>query len=233
MINIAVFDISGPYGHFRKAYAPLSPVTYPCPTPTAVCGMVGAILGFGKDEYIERINRNDFAIGVRILNPVRKFRAAVNLIKAERRSPGDFISTDIHDQIPYEFLKEPAFRIFFSHGDASLMERLCSMLGSGRTAYTPVLGLAGCIASTSFVGCFRADIERSGLEVPVCTWVSAQARVRYDLGRRYQRFRMPSRMLPDRTVIRFDEVVVAEDSAPIHVVGADVVKVEDNWVCLL
>ncbi len=232
-MNIAVFDIWGPYGHFRKAYAPLSPVTYPCPTPTAVCGMIGAILGLGKEEYLDRLNCGHFSIGIQMLNPVRKFRAAINLIKAESRSLGDFISTDVHDQIPYEFLQDPAFRIYFSHEDVALMDDLCAMLSSGSTAYTPVLGLAGCIASTSYVGCYQAQVDRNVEEVAVCTWVPAEAVVHYDLKRRYQRFRMPARMLTDRTVVRFDEVIVAEDIEPIKVEQTDAVRIEDKWICLL
>ncbi len=47
-----VFDVAGEYGQFKRPYSPMSPVSYPFPPPTAVLGMLGAIAGYAKDDYL-------------------------------------------------------------------------------------------------------------------------------------------------------------------------------------
>ena len=46
------FDIAGPIAMFRRPYTTTSSVSFPLPPPTAVAGLIGAIVGLnnGSDE---------------------------------------------------------------------------------------------------------------------------------------------------------------------------------------
>src|SRR5699024_12585579 len=48
--KVIIFDISGEYGHFRKFNTTTSPLTYSIPTPSAVIGILGAVLGIERED---------------------------------------------------------------------------------------------------------------------------------------------------------------------------------------
>jgi CRISPR-associated protein Cas5h len=218
--RVLVFDISGPVGHFRKPYSPMSPVTYPFPPPTAVFGMVGAICGYAKDEYLDHINAAEVAVGIRLLRPTRKFRAALNLLNTKGKAVRNYFRPTGENpriQIPHEFLRDPAFRIYFASRSDGLMSDLGGMLETASTAYTPCLGLSECIAQVQFVGEHSVEPIGSREPVEICTVLDAEgAGVRYDPGGRYQRVRVSARMQQDRTVTRYTELLVETEARAIR-----------------
>ena len=235
MMRTVVFDISGPYGHFRKPYAPVSPVTYPFPPPPTVLGMVGAIIGYGKDEYLERIGWNQVRVGIRLLVPTRKYRTGINLILTHEgnkyfRLKPDGPGKAARGQYPYEFLKDPAFRIWITGASPESMEALENQLRSGTTVFTPSLGLAQCLAEITFVGCYDA------WALPFSTY-QVYSIVPDDLdtchfepGNRYVRYRVPAKMKPDRTVVDYREVLVAEEGQGVVMETDKAYKVGDETI---
>jgi CRISPR-associated protein Cas5h len=227
-----VFEIQGQIGHFRKPYAPVSPVTYPFPPPPTVMGIVGAICGYGKDEYAEKIGWNKVRIAVSLLSPVKKFRAGLNLINTKKgnkyfRLTGESPRT----QIPYEFLKDPAYRIYLANANDVTMDRLCDLLKNNKTVYTPSLGLAQCLATVSFYGEMEAR-NGSPEEIEISSVIPKEQTfgIHYEPGRRYTRFRIPEKMRPDRTVEKYGEVVVDEGANKITVETTRAFKVGESYV---
>ena len=53
-----VFDIKGDYGHFKKYYTTSSPLTFSIPPRTTVSGMIGALIGLDKEEYLKERRDN-------------------------------------------------------------------------------------------------------------------------------------------------------------------------------
>ena len=51
------------YGHFLRAEANVSALSYPIPPRTAVLGLLGAILGLEKDQLPEILGNAQVAIG--------------------------------------------------------------------------------------------------------------------------------------------------------------------------
>jgi CRISPR-associated Cas5-like protein len=119
-----VFDISGDWGHFRKPYAPVSPVTFPLPPPPSVLGMIGAICGYGKDEYAEKIGWDRVRIAITLKAPVKRYRTALNLVNTKGNKFFRLVGEASRSQIPYEFLKSPAFRIHVADASAETMADL-------------------------------------------------------------------------------------------------------------
>ncbi|MDS4042470.1 MAG: type I-B CRISPR-associated protein Cas5b [Candidatus Competibacter sp.] len=215
-----VFDVAGEYGQFKKPYSPMSPVSYPFPPPTAVLGMLGAIAGYDKTEYHERLGWRTARIGIAPQAPVRVFRTAINLLQTKDGVDSYFrprAGQNTHTQVPFEFLREPRFRLYVAGLKEDAMNRLAEQLASGRTAYTVSLGLASCLADVGWVGEWPAQ-PTEGAEWTCASVVplAADIAVHYADGRHYHRLRVPAVMDGDRVVHRYQEVVTAADAKPIE-----------------
>ena len=208
-MRVIVFDARGPWALFKRPYALMSPVSYPVPPPPAVFGMVGAVVGLPRDQNLQRMGQGRARVAVRLLEPVRKLRAALNLVDTRSaryfntRNPAAGVEGLAHSQIPHEFLKDVAYRLYFTHDDPDLLNELERRLVSGQAAYTPCLGLAQCIADVVHVGTHEAR-QRRGQSVPMHTAVARDpgVTVHHELHKRYVRYRVAAEMSPDRVVTR-------------------------------
>ena len=72
-MKVIIFDVKGKVAHFRRPDTTSTQLTYPFITPTAVKGLVGAILG------IEDFITND-KIGIQVLNPVRAVAQQMSML---------------------------------------------------------------------------------------------------------------------------------------------------------
>lgn len=220
-----VFDIAGDYGQFKKPYSPMSPVSYPLPPPPAVLGMLGAVLGLAKTQYHRRLGWERVRVGVALRAPPRIFRAALNLLQTKDGTDAFFrprAGQNTHTQVPFEFLRDPRFRLYVAGLDDALADDLAERLRTGRTAYTVSLGLAPCLADLTWVGEWRAQA------LPPGPWTAATAvplrdgvQVHYEDDRRYHRLRIPASMDEGRIVRRYQEIVLAEDGQPIQGQGGE------------
>lgn len=224
-----IFDISGPYGHFRKPYAPASPVTYPFPPPPTALGMIGAILGLEKNEYHEALAWDRVRIGIRLLTPARVYRTAINLINTKE----GWTSIKSRIQIPYEFLKNPAFRIYAADLPQHYADRLTALLKAGETRFTPSLGLAQCLAEVRFVGDVTAHPASDASAASSVIPLEEITKIEYETGRRYERVRVAVRMGPDRSVHEYRQAVATLDgdaSRPIRVKGVELFEVNNEHI---
>lgn len=215
-----VFDIAGEYGQFKRPYSPMSPVSYPFPPPTAVLGMLGAIAGYDKNDYHDRLGWRTARIGVALQAPVSIFHAAINLLQTKDGVDSYFrprAGQNVHTQIPFEFLHKPRFRLYVAGLHEAAMNRLADQLTAGRTAYTVSLGLASCLADVSWVGEWQARPLDGGADWS-CSSVApltANIVIHYADGRHYHRLRVPVAMDSQRIVHRYQEVVSTADAKSI------------------
>lgn len=214
-----VFDVAGDYGQFKRPYSPMSPVSYPFPPPTAVLGMLGAIVGYDKNEYHERLGWRTARIGVALQAPVRTFHAVINLLQTKDGVDSYFrprAGQNTHTQIPFEFLRAPRFRLYIAGLQEEAMNRLADQLAADRTAYTVSLGLASCLADVGWVGEWPAQpLDAMDWTCSSVVPLTADIAVHYADGRHYYRLRVPTVMDGQRIVHRYQEVVIAADGSPI------------------
>ena len=52
-----IFDVYGEYGHFRKFNTTTSPLTYSIPTPSAIFGLLGAVLGIEREDLVVHVHQ--------------------------------------------------------------------------------------------------------------------------------------------------------------------------------
>lgn len=60
--DFVVFDVTAEYAHFRRPYAITTALTFPIPTRTALCGLVGAITGLPKNDGLAVLGRRQSSV---------------------------------------------------------------------------------------------------------------------------------------------------------------------------
>jgi len=176
--KVLIFDIWGDLGHFRKFFTTSSPLTYPCPPPTTIRGIIGAILGLGKNEYISITNA--FDVGVRILNPVKKIKMGMNYVDTKSSSvSGSYLEIENRTQVYLEFVKNPKYRVYVRSKDEDRFEWLKTMLENGQTHYSVSLGLAYLLGSIQFIG--EGEFENKGEVDYVDTLFTSDCLIRLEI----------------------------------------------------
>nr|WP_245323549.1 type I-B CRISPR-associated protein Cas5b [Methanomicrobium sp. W14] len=229
------FDIWGEYGHFRKIYTTTSPLTYSVPTRTSLAGLIGAIAGIDKDEYLKFSSKSCENLAVGLNSPVEKVRIPENLIKTESDFKKMHCITN-RTQIRFEFLKNPSFRVYFAHSDKKLYEKVKSLLSGHKCIYTPCLGISEHIASFKFVGEFEYETVTSGEKATLHSVIPESKVIKLDFqdSLEYISERQPVEMDEDRCVLEYDNVVFERCAKPISASVKDFCKLGsgDNIVFL-
>ncbi|WP_036226051.1 type I-B CRISPR-associated protein Cas5b [Mesoaciditoga lauensis] len=147
-----VFDVAGSVAMFRKPYTTTSSVSYPFPPPSAVAGIISAIVGLenGAQDYAysanfwEKISGNK--VGIKLISDIKWYKTTLNFwnVKEPQKNP--------HIQIKHQFVKDPAYRIYVN---GPIEEQLEKYLSKNSFVYTPYLGVAYAIAEIKYVGRFE------------------------------------------------------------------------------
>ena len=216
-MKIVVFDIWGDLGHFRVPYTTSSPLTFPIPPKTAIYGMIGAILGYDKDNCLENFQNKRWEIAIGIKNKIVTTRIPENFINTKevklfaRMPKGKLCRT----QINMEFLKEPYFRIYVASREEIELKRLENYLIEHRSKYTVSLGISECLANFKYIGTFSAEkvsnnnfVEISSI-IPLNYLENDSNRIDFlQEGAKYLRIHIPVEMKPDRELIESEDFIV-------------------------
>ncbi|MGQ9622932.1 MAG: CRISPR-associated protein Cas5 [Candidatus Caldatribacteriaceae bacterium] len=159
MVNVVVFDLVGPFAHFRKYYTNSSSLSYTFPPRTVLMGTVAAILGWERDSYYGRLGLSEARFAVVIKAPIRHLIQTVNYIRTKSEDLGQMRKFEAMKgtQIPLELLlpgdtaSSLCFRVYFAHRDESVTQELRERLATGRFHYPLYLGLTEFIAQARLV----------------------------------------------------------------------------------
>ncbi len=218
--EFVIFDVASDMAHFRRQYAITTALSYPIPPRTALCGLVGAVLGLPKNESLSFFLDAEAVFGLQIRRPLRTVSVSLNLINTKYdkkffRLKGRNPRTTVR----YEVVCEPQYRVMFSH--SSLGPRLAESLSRQESCYTPCLGLAWMIAWFESGGriaeaeSVRGDDAVKSFASPVRS-DDLQGEVHWHADGIYQRLRMPAEMRPDRQVTRYESYVIDTTGRPIQ-----------------
>lgn len=233
-----VFEISGSMAMFRKPYTTTSSVSFAFPPPTAVAGLLCAVVGISHNSdssacfasYWGELEGTRMALAIR--NPVSWLRQAVNFsnIKEPQKNP--------RTQVKHQFVANPRYRIYVSGG---LEERLRSFLDRGSFVYTPCLGVAYALADINYLGNYEERAVDDG-PISVDTVVPWDDGMEVDVLQSGGAFKelMPFRMNETRRLLESSTVlystslkkrIVLEERGRLHVsrCGDDVVAWFPAW----
>ena len=219
-----IFDISGEYGHFRKFNTTTSPLTYSIPTPSAVYGLLGAVLGIEREDSHNKIREKkehlrevfsskNASIAIKPVSEIKKVNIGFNLL--DTGSYQSFFNVTNRTQIEYEILKDPKFRVYlqWSH---TLREELIERLENKRFHFNPYLGISQMTADIGFLG------EKKLIEISENDYIDfdsainlsriqsekAPIDINFIRDRVFQVETFPLDMQIDRTIKRYGEIVV-------------------------
>jgi len=225
--KVLVFDVWGEYAHFRRFYTTTSPLTFPIPPRTALCGLIGAIIGLDKknNDYLRYFGLEEAYIGLRVMNPINKVRIAENLINTKEAGPGmnQIKRNGGRSPTRFEFLKNPQYRIYFHHTNDEIYKRLKTCLERHECIYTPCLGLSECVANFGYVGEFGVEAvspngERVGMNsvVPFDIISNSEGINFTDTGH-FISMRLPTEMDTQRIVKKYSNILIEVDGNPLEV----------------
>ena len=235
-MKVIALKIFGDFAHFRKFYTTSSPLTFLFPPPTAVRGILGAILGFGKEEYIEKTR--DFWIGVKINRPVKKIRLGLNLIFT-KGSSGKFdptlipsrkgdVNKTLRTQIKAELVKEPSYTLYvYSY---TYFKELYTHLSEKKTHYTPCLGISELIADFELEGVYEAKEINSSSLVNSVIPVGKLEEIEVEKTQRLGKERIPIYMNQERKVLKYEDVIYSLEGKPLYGTAKDLFELENGEV---
>jgi len=211
--NFIIFDVWGDYAHFRKYYTTSSPLTFSIPPRTAIIGLISAIIGLDKKQYLSLMTKDKADISVRVINPIKKVRMWQNLINTKDGfwTPVKKGKHEPRTQICFEYLKAPKFRIYFTHFDDEIYNSLKENLKNHKSVYTPCLGLSELIADFKFVdevSVVECCDNKNFFDVYSVLPVNVIKEINLLIpNRKYFKERIPVEMLQDRIVKEYREVI--------------------------
>lgn len=213
------FDVASDLAHFRRPYAITTALTFPIPPRTALCGLVGALLGLPKNDGLVYLDDTQAVFGFQLLAPLRTGHISLNLLDTKNNPSFRPKAQNPHTIMRYEIIREPRYRIWFSHQD--LGPRLRDMLLEDNAHFTPSLGLAWmlCWFNNAPAWVEAEQIGETEQGVPPVTLVRAndiKGDIAWDDQSIYQRIRMPAEMQPDRCVTRYQEYILETTGQPVQ-----------------
>ncbi|SHO50563.1 type I-B CRISPR-associated protein Cas5b [Anaerocolumna xylanovorans] len=149
------FKLKGDYGHFKPYYTTSSPTTYSLMPPTALYGLIGAVLGFPKEDnlYYSKLEEAGLKVGIGLLTPLRKTSMSTNLVNTKGNFwvPTGRNTNGVRTPTRYEYVVGQEYLIFVSMTDEILLEKLADRLKEHRFAYSISMGLAGLLAEVELI----------------------------------------------------------------------------------
>lgn len=207
-----VFNVFGDYGHFKKYYTTSSPLTFSFPPPPTIKGMLGAIAGIDKTKYLKVFSKEKCRIAVRILKPVKKIRMGLNFINTKDNFwiPYKKKNHEARTQVKAEFVKDPAYRIYFVHNDINIFSDLAEKVKNHRNVYILSLGLSEMIADFSFAGIYSAN-ECIEQEVDIFSVLPfdqvVDNEIFFESGKKYFKEKIPVDMNEKRVVSDYSDII--------------------------
>lgn len=149
--KIICFDIKGKTGHFKKYYSNKSSLSYIVPTRTVLMGMVASILKHPRDSYYDILSTERAKFGLQIVNPVYKHLECMNYL----REGGGHTQVRLQLLFPEE-TENLRYRVYFTHRDKELLDRLETKLKAEKLGYGLFFGQRQFRAVAEYVDTFNA-----------------------------------------------------------------------------
>lgn len=154
-MKILKIPLKARLGHFKTNYTTASKLSYDIPTFTSVEGIIGAIMGWSRAEYIKKIKRDQAKLGIIIDSPIQKTVMGINAPN-ELITPSDnwllkknelrIVGIDKRTQIYTELLIDPAYSLLFAHDDNEIYDALKDRVLNCKSKFNIYFGSAYCIA---------------------------------------------------------------------------------------
>ncbi|MDQ3535455.1 MAG: type I-B CRISPR-associated protein Cas5b [Bacteroidota bacterium] len=233
--HILIFDIWGDYAHFKKIYATTSAVSYVIPPKTALYGYVGAILGLSKAEnqYLTYFAEKQCLIGIGLQKPILMKRLGVNL----RPNTGS-VAKNLKPTMT-EYVYRPRYRIYFTHENEELQQKLRAQLQSHQSVFTPTLGLASLLSNFEWIGETTASAMTTADAIPIHSVIPRQKFIGFDNqslldqeNELMEQSMFAVEMNSEREVTERDDILLDRKCHPVWAFVTEYYKIQDANIIL-
>ena len=219
-----------------KTYTTSSPLTYGVPPRTTLTGLLGAIMGLppnGKDNYHDIFHPEKAKISVLIKHPVKRQSVNKNMLKIKGKTSK---LTDLsgppknieRNQVPFEILKEPKYRIYLWMKDKEKEKKLVEMLEHHKSVYTPYLGISEFIADFDYLGKRKVKLcEEKNVQIDSVLRKEIYQPL-FEEGKKYRRENVSLLMNEHRTVQEFGEILYEVYSESIEVDNPEYLEIKET-----
>ncbi len=234
-MRVLAINLYGDFGHFRKFFSTSSPLTFSFPPPPTIAGILGAIYGASKDEYLNIFDYKHCRTALKIVNNIKKVRIGINLINTKDNN-WQLVRKKFHEprtQIRTEFLFQPSFTIFVNHDDVSVFEKLIISTKEHRCIYSVSLGLSELLANFEFAGLFEfEEYENDIVEISTPLLMSniLDNFIEFETGKKYLKEKIPVKMNSNRKVEEYEEVIYEPQGGTIKAKVKKYQKLEDGTI---
>ena len=148
MKEVISFELSGDYGLFKKPWCNREQQSFLIPPKTSIVGLLSAIIGLDKKEYLEKISFSDVKYGVEVLETITREMHGINfmhgrgLSKITKKLSNPYRNPSSKGSISptrLEYLKNPKYLIYLRL-ENDLFERLKQFLMEEKCVFPPSLG---------------------------------------------------------------------------------------------
>lgn len=162
------------WGHFRRIDRTVTKQTYRIIPRTTAAGLLAAIVGAPRDSYYQTFGSDVSAMAISPAGGIQtqtmstlgvwtNFGERTRSAGASGRSKSATVrwppTTTDRQRHPYEFLLNPVYRLDIAVEDEEFHRALAAHIATGKTHYTPSMGLSECLAAVRFLG--ENDVKRS------------------------------------------------------------------------
>jgi len=215
--KVLIFDLKGPFAHFRKYYTNSSSLSYSFPPRTTIIGLVAGLLGFERDSYYESFDDDKCRVAVSIRALIRKIMQTMNYTSTKSYSFDKILLGGTNPtQIPLEVVcpvhdRELSYRIYFSHTDPEIYRGLRRRLEEELFVYPPYLGITEFIGEINYIneGTISEPSKKDDfIDIRSVCRKNAIADLSFESDGdvlQYILEKMPSDFSNDRTVTRYNE----------------------------
>lgn len=172
--KVLIFEVSSNMGHFRKSFTNMCKTSYIVPPRTVITGIIGAMLGIQRNVNPENFSKDKSFISVKVLNIGERINIMKNYVKDLQRV-NKIRGIETRKQILIEYVREPKYRIYFSHTDKELYENVKKRLETKSYFYSTYLGSAVCLAQINYVGEFEMSVSKKNKEVKIDSLIPIDA----------------------------------------------------------
>lgn len=162
-MKLISFQISGRYGHFLRAEGGASAPTYPVPPRTVILGLLGAVLGLGKDQPQVLLEPAHIALSGRLPRThwhKAKLRkdppTALPQIIRRTQKKGKATKPEKATLIGQEWLFNPSYTVWVSVSEPYFTD-LEKRLIEKRWHFQPSLGLSEMMADLTYLATEEAS----------------------------------------------------------------------------
>lgn len=171
------FKLSGDYALFKKPFANNQPQSFVIPPKTAILGLIGAIMGWSKEKYIQTLPFNQLGYAIRLLTPkIKKETVGINLMQG-KSAKFTFDENPIshppergqRSPTRYEFIKDIEWEVFLIIDDQEIREELFGRLQKKVFVYNPNLGMQQLFARIDDEDLFDVELAKEDINNNIYT----------------------------------------------------------------